>query len=150
MHNMPRRGAVMAADNKSGTDGLVATLAHHDAAIVNLSSRMTGVESSVKSLSDDVHMGFSSLSSKFDKLDSRPHFDFHTSVRTILSLAVLFSMMVAGIIWVTTGQFGGVVAEQKSFNETMKARVEKHEDTLERISERMPWIAKIDAGRAPR
>jgi hypothetical protein len=125
------------------TSDLFTTLAHHDAAISTLGGRMTGVESSVRTLQGEVHSGFAGLGSKLDKLDARPTFNFPELVRTVLSLIVIFSMVVGGIIWVTTAQFAGVVAEQKSLNANMAARIEKHETVLERIG----WAAKVEVKR---
>jgi hypothetical protein len=122
---------------------LFTTLAHHDAAISTLGGRMTGVESSVRTLQGEVHSGFSVLGGKLDKLDARPSFNFGEMVRTVLSLAVLFSMVVGGIIWVTTAQFAGVVAEQRSLNTSLNARMERHETVLERIG----WAAKVEVRR---
>jgi hypothetical protein len=125
------------------TSDLFTTLAHHDAAISTLGGRMTGVESSVRTLQGEVHSGFAGLGSKLDKLDARPTFNFPELVRTVLSLIVIFSMVVGGIIWVTTAQFAGVVAEQRSLNANIAARVEKHETVLERIG----WAAKVEVKR---
>jgi hypothetical protein len=122
---------------------LFTTLAHHDAAISTLGGRMTGVESSVRTLQGEVHAGFAGLGGKLDKIDARPHFNFPEMVRTVLSLIVIFSMIVGGIIWVTTAQFAGVVAEQKSLNANIAARIEKHETVLERIG----WAAKVEVRR---
>jgi hypothetical protein len=125
------------------TSDLFTTLAHHDAAISTLGGRMTGVESSVRTLQGEVHSGFAGLGGKLDKLDARPRLDFPELVRTVLSLIVIFSMIVGGIIWVTTAQFAGVVAEQKSLNANIAARIEKHETVLERIG----WAARVETAR---
>jgi hypothetical protein len=125
------------------TSDLFTTLAHHDAAISTLGGRMTGVETSVRTLQGEVHAGFAGLGGKLDKLDARPSLNFPELVRTVLSLIVIFSMIVGGIIWVTTAQFAGVVAEQKSLNANLAARMEKHETVLERIG----WAAKVEVRR---
>lgn len=53
------------ADGISGTEtdlrALASTIIHHDAEIVNLSARMTGVEASVQTLSKDQTVGFSKV-----------------------------------------------------------------------------------------
>jgi hypothetical protein len=84
------------------------------------------------------------LGSKLDKLDARPSFDFHQSVRTVLSLAALFGMVVTGIIWVSTNQFAVFIAEQKGVNANVSARAEKHEALMERIAERVGWTARVE------
>jgi hypothetical protein len=122
---------------------LFTTLAHHDAAISTLGGRMTGVESSVRTLQGEVHAGFSGLGGKLDKLDARPALNFPELVRTVLSIILIFSMIVGGIIWVTTAQFAGVLAEQKILNTNIASRIEKHETVLERIG----WAAKVEVKR---
>jgi hypothetical protein len=122
---------------------LFTTLAHHDAAISTLGGRMTGVESSVRTLQGEVHAGFSGLGGKLDKLDARPALNFPELVRTVLSIILIFSMIVGGIIWVTTAQFAGVLAEQKILNTNIASRIEKHETVLERIG----WAAKVETAR---
>jgi hypothetical protein len=104
---------------------------------------MTGVESSVRTLQGEVHAGFSGLGGKLDKLDARPALNFPELVRTVLSIILIFSMIVGGIIWVTTAQFAGVLAEQKILNTNIASRIEKHETVLERIG----WAAKVETAR---
>ena len=127
-------------------DDLLTTLAHHDAVIGNLSGRMTGVETGLKALDTNVNRGFSELSSKFDKLDARPSFNFHQGVTTVVSLAVLFSMVVGGIIWVTTGQFAGMIAEQRGFNANTKERMDNYERTLAEVARSLGWVTNLKPG----
>jgi hypothetical protein len=133
---------------------LAKTIAHHDAAISHLGGRLTGVEGELKTLKTEVHTGFATvqhqmstqigaLGSKLDKFEGRPTFNFHESVRTVLSLAALFGMVVTGIIWVSTNQFAVFVSEQKTVNATTAAKVEKHEALMERIAERIGWTAQV-------
>lgn len=116
-------------------DDLVHTLAQHDAAINTLGGRMSGVETGLRTLQGEVHSGFNVLGSKLDKLDAAPKFDFHKTVGTVVALAVLFSMICGGIIWITTGQFGAMIAEQKSFNGIVKDRLDRHDTALDKITE---------------
>lgn len=140
-----------------------ATLAHHDAAIGNLSHRMTGVETGMRTLQGEVHSGFSALKTELSalngglsKLDAQPKINLHQAVSTVLALAVLFSMVVGGIIWVTTSQFAGVIAEQKAFNsaisnraEKIDARVDKNETSIDKIRETIGhWLTTIEGRRA--
>lgn len=134
--------------------GITQQLAHHDAAISALGGRMTGVESGLKTLQGEVHQGFAgmgqtltSLNSKFDTLAARPTFDVHKTIGTVVSLAVLFSMVVGGIIWVTTSQFSGVVAEQKSFNQTVTKTLERHDQQIETLGK---WITTTTTPRTSR
>lgn len=130
-------------------ENLMQTLAHHDAAISALGGRMTGVETGLRTLQGEVHAGFNALGSKLDKIDARPTFDFHKTVSTVVALAVLFSMICGGIIWITTGQFGAMIAEQKSFNGIVKDRLERHDTAIEKITEAVgAW--RTTAAREPR
>lgn len=124
---------------------LMQTLAHHDAAINSLGGRMSGVETGLRTLQGEVHHGFAAItqtvntqlgavSSKLDKLDAAPKFDVHRTVGTVVALAVLFSMICGGIIWITTNQFSGVIAEQRSFNGLVGQRLDKHEIQIEKLN----------------
>ena len=108
--------------------------------------RIDILSGALSKLQTEVHAGFARAESTSNailaKLDSRPTFNFHQSVSTVLQLAVLFSMVVTGIIWVTTGQFGGIVAEQKSLNADLKARLEKHDQTIDKLTEIVRWRAE--------
>lgn len=116
------------------------TLAHHDAAISTLGGRMTGVESGLRTLQGEVHSGFAQLgvtlnavNSKIDRFDARPQFDFHRMVGTIVGLAVLFSMIVGAIIWLTTSQFAGVID-----------KVSKHENIIDRLNDKLQWLGRVE------
>ena len=105
---------------------------------------MSGVETGLKTLQSEVAHGFTEaaqrmsqeiggLSSKLDKLDAAPKFDVHKTVSTVVSLAVLFSMICGGIIWITTSQFSGMVAEQRGFNSAISSRIDRAEASLSEI-----------------
>jgi len=131
-------------------ENLANTLAHHDAEIRTLGGRMSGVESGLKTLQGEVHRGFGDLSSKLDKLDARPTINLHQAVSTVVGLAVLFSMVVGGIIWVTSSQFSGVIAEQKGVNAATNARMERHEALLDKLAERLGWTARVEQPKGAR
>ena len=124
--------------------GLEGTLAHHDAEIRTLGGRMTGVEDKLGNLQGEVHRGFGDLGSKLDRLDARPTIDLHKVVGTIGTLAFLFSLICGGIIWITSSQFSGVIAEQKGVNTATNARMERHEALLDKLAERLGWTARIE------
>lgn len=137
---------------------ITAQLAHHDAAITALGGRMSGVETGLRTLQGEVHHGFvnvtqtvnqqiGALSSKLDKLDAAPKLDLHKSVGTVVALAVLFSMICAGIIWITTSQFSGVIAEQKSLNQTFTRTLEKHD---KQIDDLRAWSVTIERAMSTR
>lgn len=94
-------------------------------------------------LQNEVHAGFHSLGSKLDRLDAVPKFDIHRTVSTVTTLAVLFSMVVAGIIWVTTGQFGGLVEKQKLLNEHLEQRMSDVERVTDRLADRVGWAPTL-------
>ena len=124
----------------SQPDDLLKTLATHDAAIATLGGRLSGVETSVHKLQSEVHTGFAALGSKLDRIDSRPTFNPHEMVRTVLSVAVLFTMVVSGIVWVTTGQFGGIVAEQRAYNSAVTDKLKEHSEVLRAHGNRIQWL----------
>ena len=132
---------------RSAPQDVMSTLAHHDAAIENLGGRMSGVESGLRTLQGEVSHGFATitqnintqigaLSSKFDRLDGRPQFNFHETVKTVVSLAILFSMVVGMIIYVTHAQNAAVVAEQKTLNEHRSKEIE---EITERVRDLEVW-----------
>jgi hypothetical protein len=129
----------------SHPDDLVQTLAHHDAAINTLGGRMTGVERGMATLQTEVHSGFNALNatlngfnSKIEQISSRPQLDIHRTVSTVTTLAVLFSMVVAGIIWITTSQYAGMIAEQKGFNAATTGRIDD-------LKTRVDWFSRTEA-----
>jgi hypothetical protein len=126
---------------------LASTLAHHDAAISTLGGRMTGVESSVRTLQGEVHTGFVALGSKLDKLDAAPKFDFHQTTKTVLSLAVLFSMVCAGIIYITNAQSAAERARQEILANALSEKVSKTESILQKIDEKLDWAPVVEKKR---
>ena len=127
------------------------TLAHHDQAIQHLGGRITGVENGLRTLQGEVHTGFTSiqtsmahqisgLASKLDKIDAQPKFNFHQTVKTVTTLAVLFSMVVAGIIYVQNSQNAGALVEQKLLNEQ---RTVAFEDLKARVRDLETWRPTI-------
>lgn len=128
--------------NANNSNGLSAVLAHHDAEIVNLSARMTGVEQSVNTLSDQQRNGFATMAAQFAdlkssllRIDSAPKLDVHKIISSVVAIAILFSMIVGGIIWVTQSQFSGVVARQEAWNAAIMKTVERHDGVLQRRNE---------------
>lgn len=110
-----------------------ATLEHHDKELTNLSGRVSSLE--VK-----LDAGFASVKDAIAQ-QKQSAVSLKDAVSVVLSLAVLFSMVVGGIIWVTTNQFAGMVAEQKSMNMETKSRIERHDAMLEKLTERVGWFA---------
>ena len=116
----------------SSTD-LRETLVHHDAAIQSLGGRMSSLERGMSTLQGEVHTGFSALGSKLDRLDAAPKFDFHQTVSTVTTMAVLFSMVCAGIIYITGSQFA-----------TTQAQVAQHDKSIAKINEKIEWTGRVE------
>ena len=150
-----------------GPEEWATTIAHHDAAIGSLSHRITGVETGLRTLQGEVHSGFTGLNVQYanmnnglsalaSKLDAQPKINLHQSVSTVLALSVLFSMVVGGIIWVTTNQFAGVVAEQRAFNaaiagraDKIDTRIDKNETSIDKIRETIGhWMTTTEPRRS--
>lgn len=164
---MPRDQDDMKMPVQSASD-FRTTLAHHDAQITNLGGRISGVESGLRTLQGEVHTGFANvtqnvtqqinsvaavvnaLSSKFDRMDAAPKFDFHRIVGTIVSLAALFAMICAGIIYITTAQTSAVIAEQKAYNNQISHRVETNEDAIRRLAGWAPVVETEGQAKASR
>ena len=114
-------------------------LAHHDAAIGGLSARMGHVERTLEG-----HGGLlQEIRTAVTKSDARPSFNPHQAVATVLGLAVLFSMVVGGIIWVTTAQFSGAMVEHKH----LSGRVDKHDQIIERLTGIAGWSTRVEGPR---
>lgn len=127
----------------------MATLAHHDAAIQNLGGRMSGVETGLRTLQGEVHAGFKDLGSKLDRLDSAPKFDFHRTVQTVLALALLFSIVVGGIIWVTITQTEAKFATQELTNIQTRERMDEQSKSLRAVHDRLGWLPSVEDERSP-
>lgn len=121
-------------DNK-----VLSTLAHHDAAIANLSGRITGVEQGLKGLQGEVHQGFTALASKIDKLDAQPRFDVVRVLHTVKDFAVLIGACVAAIIWIVTGQFGSVIAKQEQWAQQVERTLARHQGSIDDIAKALRW-----------
>lgn len=126
---------------------LMATLATHDAAINTLSGRMTGVESSVRTLQGEVHTGFAALGSKLDKLDAAPKFDFHRTVKTVSSLIFMFAAICGGIIYIVNSQSAAERARQEVLNSALTEKMNKAESVLEKIDQKLDWAPVVERRR---
>lgn len=91
-----------------------------------------------------MHHGFVALGSKLDRFDGRPTFDFHKTTTTIVAIAVLFSMICGGIIYITNSQNAALLAEQKSFNSTVAKTLDRHDTQIDKLS---AWSTTISKGR---
>lgn len=110
------------------------TLAHHDAAIVALGTRVGHVETKLdghdKKLDQIIHA--------VTRADAVPRFNFHQTVTTVVSLAVLFSMVCGGIIYIVRAQSDAVLTEQKAFNSVVSRTLDKHDTAIEKLN---GWVA---------
>lgn len=127
-------GRKMAA---TGTDAdLRAVLLQHDSHINNLNGRIGHVEKTLEGHGNVLQV----IKEAVTRQDARPTFNFHQSVSTVLSLALLLSMVVGGIIWVTQSQFAGIVAEQKGVNTAVSKILEKHDERLDAHGARITQV----------
>lgn len=129
---------------------ITAQLATHDAAIGAMGGRIHGVEVGLRTLQGEVHQGFSALNttlsglnSKIDKLDAAPKFDFHKTVKTVTSLAVLFAMIAGGIIYITTSQTTEKFATQALTNQHTDDRLAEHGAAIKELADRQGWMPDI-------
>lgn len=141
---MPNREAHDMTKMPQNRGDLMATLAHHDAQIGALGGRMSGVENQMRTLQGEVHTGFAALGSKLDKIDAAPKFDFHRTVSTVTTIAVLFGMIVSGIVYITTGQFSGAWSKQESLNASLQKRVDLIEEKTEKL---LGWAPVVEPSR---
>jgi hypothetical protein len=126
-------------------------VAYLEAGHDDLGRRLGGLEKGFHVLQGEVHTGFSNIQSgfsdiksKIESLNSRPTFNPHEMIRSVLSLAILFGMIVTGIIWITTGQFGGIVAEQRAYNAAVTDKLKEHSEVLRALGNRIQWTARVD------
>lgn len=88
-------------------------------------------------LAKDQANGFQAMRDSLAQIHAAPRLDPHKTVSTVLHLSVLFSMVVGGIIWVTTSQFAPLVA-----------RVQQNEFAINRLSEAQKWVPSVTPGPA--
>lgn len=105
-------------------------LAHHDTLINGLASRIGHVE---KTLSDHGSI-LQDIRVAVTRTDAQPRLDVHRAVTTVVSLAALFGMICAGIIYISTKEFSGLISEQKSFNQAIVRRIDRHEQQIDQIN----------------
>jgi hypothetical protein len=122
------------------TDPSVARL---EAGYDDLGRRIGGLEKGFSGLQSDMQSGFSEVKAAIHAINARPTVNVHEVVRTVLSLAILFGMVVSGIIWITTGQFGGIVAEQRAHNASVTEKIKAHGDAIDRLAERTQWFPSV-------
>lgn len=116
------------------------TLAHHDAAINGLAARLGHVEKTLGDHGSILHRIENAVTTQ----SARPQFNFHQTVSTVTTIAVLFSMIVGGIIWITTSQFSGFIAKQEAINDRDKNRLDWQSNELSKITERLGWTTRVE------
>jgi hypothetical protein len=95
-------------------------------------------------ITSNINAQIGALSSKIDKFEGRPQFNFHETVKTVVSLAILFSMTVGMIIYVTTSQNAAVLAEQKTLNEHRTKQIEQITERVRDLEAWRPVVTKKD------
>lgn len=130
------------------------TVAYLEAGHDDLGRRLGGLEKGFHVLQGEVHTGFaniqggfSDLKSKIESVNARPTFNPHEMIRSVLSLAILFGMIVTGIIWITTGQFGGIIAEQRAYNSGVSDKLKEHSEVLRALGNRIQWLPSVEPAR---
>ncbi|MGD9724516.1 MAG: hypothetical protein AB7U76_25025 [Pirellulales bacterium] len=117
-------------------DRLVQQSSHHEGMINALSQRMGHVETKL-----DAHDGkLDTIIHAVSKHENRPSFDFHKTISSITQIAVLFSMVVGGIIFITTSQFSPMVQVVNRNEE----RVKKIESDIGDVKDKVGWIARVE------
>lgn len=138
-----RKGGKMAAPTANIPTELAQTLAHHDAAISNLGTRMSGVENGLQKLQGDVNKGFNDLSGKIEQLNARPKFDFHQTTTTTLNIFLIVGLLLGVVFWINRAELSAVVAEQKGVNSEMTAKVDRIEAVIAELAHRVGWVGTV-------
>lgn len=139
---MPTRSGDSSPDGR-----LVKQLAHHDAAISGLSSRIGHVEQTLGShgsILKDHGSLLQEIKIAVTTNAAKPVFNFHQTVSTVTTLAVLFSMVCGGIIWITTGQFAATLAKQEAINERDTRRLDLQSAEINKLQDKLGWVARIE------
>ena len=125
----PKPGALVPND-------LAQTLAHHDAAINNLSGRMTGVETSLVKLHDNMGVGFTEITNKLATLDAtKPPSMMHqiAMVSTVFGIA---GMIVWGITYVATSVMQPEIVHLKNATTFVSRSVDRrNEDEIAELKD---------------
>lgn len=139
------------------------TVARLEAGHDDFGRRLSGLEKGFSILQGEVHSGFAALTSKIDQLrahnDAQPKFDLGKIIQGVRDAAILFSMLVAGIVWVVSGSVNGVFVKQDGLNivvadklkeqsdaikqmhnALVASRLKEHGDAIDRLAERTQWL----------
>jgi hypothetical protein len=120
------------------------TVAYLEAGYEDFGRRLSGLEKGFSILQGEVHSGFAAITSKIDQLrahsDAQPKFDLGKIIQGVRDAAILFSMIVGGIIWITTGQFSGTVEQQKALNATIVEKLKEDRAAIDALRERTQWL----------
>lgn len=109
---------------------------HHDGQLEGLNARVGHVEKTLNGHG----MMLQDIKDAVTKQDARPTFDFHQTVSTVTTLAVLFSMVVGGIIYIVTQQ-------NSTFVQTVNANSQdlgKIKDDVDSLKQKFGWVARTE------
>jgi hypothetical protein len=118
---------------------LASTLAHHDAEIVTLGGRMTGVEQGMRSLEGTVQSGFGQISNTLAEMRGKSGPGLGDVLKIVLSGGALVGMSAAAITMLVNSFMKPELIELKdisavlSTNDTIRTASEREE--LERLRE---------------
>lgn len=133
---------------------LASTIAHHDAEIVTLGNRMSGVEQGVKSLEGTVQSGFSAISSSLAEMRGRTGPSLGTVVGTVAAGGAVVAMIAGAITILVQSTLSPELTELKDAarmlsrdHETRIARESKElqdlrEDRRDRIESDVKAVAE--------
>jgi hypothetical protein len=120
------------------------TVAYLEAGYEDFGRRLSGLEKGFSILQGEVHSGFAAITSKIDQLrahsDAQPKFDLGKIIQGVRDAAILFSMIVGGIIWITTGQFSGTVEQQKAHNTAVVEKLKEQGEAIKGLREITQWL----------
>lgn len=126
------------------SQGLIETLAHHDARLGAFDSRLVSLEKGFGDLSGEVHGGFSSTNAALSEvktalaqLNVRPSFDLQKIATTTLVVATLLSMCIGTIVWVNVLQTSAIVAKVEGQQALVTWRLEQAEKDIRYLGRRI-------------
>lgn len=122
---------------------VAANLAHHDAAIGNLTGRIHAVENKLDALGASIQASNSALVSQIGELGkqlqaemARPSFNWREALSAIVSAATLFALVVGGIIWVNQA----ISAPSAQLVLKHDVEIERLERLIEELKDRKPAV----------
>lgn len=118
---------------------LASTIAHHDAEIVNLGGRMTGVEQGMKSLESTVQNGFGQISNTLAEMRGKAGPGLGDLLKVIATGGVIVGMSAAAITMLVNSFISPQLTELKDatvlLTKDREARVSREDEELSKLRE---------------